>query len=121
MPRRFWIVCLMLALLPLRGWAAASMTVPAALADASVQVATMDDTSAHAPASCHEAAGDAASAPAGHACNLCDLCHGATADLADATLPQLPLPAAIPRPALAHDTGRSAVGGLDRPPRIILA
>jgi hypothetical protein len=117
---RFWIVCLMLALLPLRGWAAASMTVPAALTAASVQIEQMA-ASADAPViSCHEAAGDE-SAPADHTCNLCNLCHSAAADLAVATLPQMPLPDVAPRIAAAHDTGRNAIGGLDRPPRSVLA
>jgi len=69
---------------------------------------------------CHEAAGDD-SGSTGHACHLCDLCHSAVADLATPTLPQMPLPDAAPRPTLARDTGRHAVGGLDRPPRNPLA
>ena len=120
MSRRFWIVCLMLALLPLRGWAAASMTVPAVTMDAAAHV---EQTAAPADAAipaCHEAAGDA-SGTTGHACNLCDLCHGAVADLVDARLPHLPLPDVMPLPAVARDTGRHAVGGLERPPRNILA
>jgi cytochrome c2 len=120
MSRRFWIVCLMLALLPLRGWAAASMTVPAALTDASVQIEQMVAATDAAVPSCHEAVGDE-SAPADHTCNLCDLCHSAAADLADTTLPQMPLPEVAPRIAAAHDTGRHAVGGLERPPRTFLA
>lgn len=119
MSRRFWIVCLMLALLPLRGWAAASMTVPAARLETAVQAAHADHAD-HAVPTCHEAADNDRSS-AGHACHLCDLCHGAVADMAEVTLPQMPLPDAAPRPADARDTGRHAVGGLDRPPRIVLA
>ena len=113
---RLWIVCLTLALLPLRGWAAASMTVPAALTDASAHI----EQGATSVPSCHEAAGDE-SAPADHTCNLCNLCHSAAADLPDATVQQMPLPEVAPRIAAAHDTGRHAVGGLDRPPRTFLA
>ena len=121
MSRRFWIVCLMLALLPLRGWAAASMTVPAAVVDAA---AYFDQSAAPADVGmpgCHEAVADDSGTTTGHACNLCDLCHGAVADLADATLPQMPLPDVAPRIAAAHDTGRPAVGWLERPPRSFLA
>ena len=120
MPSRFWIVCLMLALLPLRGWAAASMTVPAMAAAASVQQAHSTDHEAAALTPCHEAAGSDSTA-AGHACNLCDLCHAAVADLAAPTLLPAPLPDASPRPAAARDTGRHAVGGLERPPRLLPA
>jgi hypothetical protein len=117
---RVWIVCLMLALLPLRGWAAASMTVPAAGHDATSEVAQVAGPAQPMAPSCHEAAGDD-STPAGHACNLCDLCHGAAADQAEARVAQMPLPDVTPPVAVARDTGRHAVGGLDRPPRIHLA
>jgi hypothetical protein len=120
MSRRFWIVCLMLALLPLRGWAAASMTVPTVVADAAVHIAQAATAADAAMPGCHEAAGEESGAT-DHACNLCDLCHGAVADLAEATVPQMPLPDVSPRPSLARDTGRHAVGGLERPPRTILA
>lgn len=120
MSRRFWIVCLMLALLPLRGWAAASMTVPAALTDASVQIEQMVASTDAAVPSCHGAAGDESTA-SDRTCSLCVLCHGAAAALAEATLPQMPQPDAAPRIAAAHDTGRAAVGGLERPPRTFLA
>jgi hypothetical protein len=120
MPFRFWIVCLMLALLPLRGWAAASMTVPAAGHDAGIEAVQVAGPAEPMAPSCHEAAGDA-STPTGHACNLCDLCHGAAADQADARIAPMPLPDVTPPVAVARDTGRHAVGGLDRPPRIHLA
>jgi cytochrome c553 len=120
MSRRFWIVCLMLALLPLRGWAAASMTVPVVahgIAVNAVQVAAPGEPTVP---SCHRAAGDESGA-SGHACTLCDLCHGALADLAAPSLPQLASPDVTARPVLARDTGRHAVGGLDRPPRDLVA
>ena len=121
MPRRLWIVWLMLALLPLRGWAAASMTVPAAAVEASVQIAQAADQAAAALPACHDVAGDESTPAGGHACNLCDLCHGAVADMAQPTLLPEPPPDVSPRPAATQDTGRQAVGGLDRPPRFFLA
>lgn len=120
MPSRFWIVCLMLALLPLRGWAAASMTVPAmAVAAAAHAEASAAPADVAMPA-CHQAAEDESGAT-GHACNLCDLCHSAAADLPAPNLAQLPLPDMSPRPAVARDTGRNVAGGLERPPRPLLA
>jgi len=110
----------MLALLPLRGWAAASMTVPAAVSDASVHVVQVAGPGEHTMPSCHEAVG-AESGPAGHACNVCDLCHSAVADQVEASVPQMPLPDVRPLPAVSRDTGRHAVGGRERPPRISLA
>jgi hypothetical protein len=80
--RPLWVLWLLLALLPLRGWAGAAMHLPGAAADAAaaVQVAMP----------CH---GEHGSAPAQHdaaapdgvadkVCALCDLCHGCGA-LAD--------------------------------------
>jgi hypothetical protein len=120
MSRRFWIVCLMLALLPLRGWAAASMTVPAVTATAAAHFEQSAAPADVVMPACHEAAADE-SGTTGHACNLCDLCHSAVAGLASPSLPQMPTPDVAPRPALTRDTGRHAVGGLERPPRNTLA
>ena len=110
----------MLALLPLRGWAAASMTVPAAVVNAAEYAAQAAAPANTATPACHEGAGDE-SGTTGHTCKLCDLCHGAVADLATPALPHVPVPAVVPPLAPARDTGRHAVGGLDRPPRITLA
>ena len=113
----------MLALLPLRGWAVASMAM-AAVEQAVVVVAEVHVTQGAATAlPCHEAAGDdsGASSDSCHACTLCDLCHSAVSVSTDASLPSSPLPDTLPRAAMAHDTGLAAVGGLERPPRIINA
>ena len=120
MSRRLLILWLMLALLPLRGWAAASMTVPSAAAEASVQMTQVADNSARAAPSCHGAPSDS-SPSTGHACNLCDLCHGAAVHMADPIAVSSPLPDVNPRPVDSRDSGHQAVGGLDRPPRNILA
>ena len=117
MPLRFWIVCLMLALLPMRGWVAASMTVPAAVADAAVLLAHEAEPASPAAPPCHEATTTDDASPGGHVCNLCALCHAATADLAVPTVPQLTLRGDTPSAAVARDTGRPAVGALERPPR----
>jgi hypothetical protein len=105
MTRRFWIVCLMLALLPLRGIAADW-----------VQTAQASHTVVHASQTppCHQLD---AKAPASSCCSLCDLCHGATLLTPELLLGASPLPDAAPAPLLVHDTGRRLVGGLDRPPR----
>ena len=120
MSRRLWIIWLMLALLPLRGWAAAGMAMPVVVVEASAHATRQaTDGSVAAMPPCHEAGGDLAGS-AGHDCHLCDLCHAAAADLAGIALPMTPRPDPSPRPALARDTGRHAVGGLERPPRTLL-
>lgn len=108
MSRRFrrtsWVLLgLMLVLLPLRGWANLTMHLPAA------------DTPVMAP--CHGEASQAAADPAGEACTLCDLCHGAV------LLAVAPAPPGSDRRAQALPTAalRSAPAAepdaLFRPPR----
>ena len=124
MSRRLWIVWLMLALLPMRGWAVASMVMPSAPVGLASEVSSdaQPHHSSSAMAPCHEAAQDDGSGgEATHACTLCDLCHSASSVSPQMVLPAAPVPDALPPPAAARDTGRHAVGGLDRPPRIALA
>jgi hypothetical protein len=122
MSRRLCLIWLLLALLPLRGWAVATMAAPSVTAMAAVQRADGAGPALVSVMPCHEAPvgnGDASSA--GQACTLCDLCHNLV------TLHSVALPAGsaapttAPRPGAARDTGRHAVGGLERPPRPDLA
>lgn len=106
----------MLALLPLRGWAMASMALPASAEPASVHLAVAAD--AHDPSGvgtlpCHQA-GEDSSSPT---CQACDWCHAALALAPTLALPAGPLPPSALVPEPARDTGRSAEGGLERPPR----
>ena len=124
--RRAWIVLLLVAMLPLHGWAAAAMGVRMAaigvVSDpAYVPAAAM---SAIAEAPCHGQAADghatdavAATERASHDCASCDLCHTGVAVLADATV--APLPAAPADAPAGHprDTGRLMAACLERPPR----
>jgi hypothetical protein len=129
MRSRLIVLWLLLALLPLRGWAYGSMQVDmATLALATTSPSAGPATHAHASTPCHDAAASThASASAdplagGHAgCALCDLCHGV------ALFNALPPPCAVPlavtrvRPGCSADTGRYLLGGLERPPRFFLA
>jgi hypothetical protein len=120
MPRRAWIVWMMFALLPLRGWAAAAMTLPAPDPVAPLETSVAAEATL---APCHESAtttdtGDVADAPTGeHNCLLCHLCHGAVAGLPAAPVSPQILPAPVPRIEAGDDTGRRLTGGLERPPR----
>lgn len=114
MPRRAWILWMMLALLPLRGWAAVGMMLPAVGGHAPLEAAA---TAQAETSPCHEQA-DAADAPSGeHNCLLCHLCHGAVAGMPAAPVQPHVLPLGAPRVERDHDTGRRPNGGLERPPR----
>lgn len=119
MRRATWILWLMLALLPLRGWAAATMGVPAIDASTAAAAMSAEASDSDRTLPCHTAAGDDGG-PAGN-CQACDWCHAALGLPADATLTTAELPAAPPRVSAASDTGRRLIGGLDRPPRNLLA
>lgn len=106
MSRRTWILWLMLALLPMRLWAASVMPAMAVASEAP----------------CHEqAATEGAPAAEPSCCATCDLCHGTPADIALPGLPLPDLPDAGPAPSTPRDTGRTLTGRLDRPPRHFLA
>jgi len=87
-PRATWVIWLLLALLPLRGWAHASVHLPAA------NEAPASCHAMHAPAAESIPLPDATVEPAAsaepaheaqHACALCDLCHGAALPCAAAS------------------------------------
>ncbi len=125
MRRATWILWLMLALLPLRSWAVASMGLPPAGApvagaqSAAAPSAAGEPADAVATPACHMAGTD--DPGIGMNCQACDWCHAVFAPAASA--PQA-APAALADPPArtpVRDTGRQAVGGLDRPPRSLLA
>lgn len=116
MRRATWILWLMLALLPLRSWAAASMSMP--IGDAAPAAMVAVDTAPASELPCHDMAGDAI---AGSVCQACDWCHAAIVLPAEWALAADDLPAAPPRVGPARDTGRHMPGRLDRPPRTHLA
>lgn len=136
-PWRVALLCLMMALLPVRGWAWTTMAVQTAVAEVA-QAETVAPTPWQAPPAAamppchgHSDAPDADTPPGKadplsspsthsphHGCSLCDLCH------AGVLPPQMWLwsGAAVPhgnapRWAPATDTGRQGDGGLFRPPR----
>jgi hypothetical protein len=116
MSRRFWIICLMLALVPLRGWAAASM--PMASMAVELNAASTEAQASVPP--CHQQTADA-SVTVCQACDLCSLCHGMLAQTVFSPLPAMGIPSAAPAASRTRDTGRRLIGGLDRPPRLFLA
>jgi hypothetical protein len=122
---RVALVWLLLALLPLRGWATLAMQLPA-------PASTGASSAQHVQPPCHEMASAAALAqadaetaqaplrdgiPSHAACSMCDLCHGAAAcDLQRASIAALNAVERV-QPVADADTGRALVGGLERPPR----
>lgn len=120
MRRATWILCLMLALLPLRSWAVASMGLPQATGAPAVALSADHNaaTSEAALPPCHQSDADGG-APS--SCQSCDWCHAAIGIVPRCESVAVALPAEAPIPALARDTGQPAIGGLDRPPRNVLA
>lgn len=128
MRRLHWIIWLMLALLPLRGWAHGFMLVQAAQGSTTAlpTVAAAAHHEASNPDSlppCHQpmvgAQSDAgeSSATASHACALCDLCHGVLAPpVAGGTLAHA-LPGDVPAVHLAIHAARGVTTLIYRPPR----
>jgi hypothetical protein len=76
--RSAWVLWLLLALLPLRGWAGAVMHLPGSTPGAPAEQAAMPchgDHGADAARSGTDGASDSWVATEG-SCTLCDLCHG---------------------------------------------
>lgn len=120
MRRATWILYLMLALLPLRSWAVASMGLPQ-VTEAPAVASSADhhtDMSGAALPPCHQGDADGG-APS--SCQSCDWCHAAIGIAPHCESAAVVLPAEAPTPAVARDTGQPAIGGLDRPPRNVLA
>lgn len=119
-PSLHWLLWLVIALLPLRGWAQAQMAAPAAARAMATALTSADATQHHAdeamPA-CHGHVDSTAAPTQGSICSLCDVCHaslGLTAPV-ELRLPDLPgaVPTATPVPGLADGPPSE----LFRPPR----
>jgi hypothetical protein len=126
------ILWILLALLPLRGWAMSDMQVSMAtssLAMASAEVVTphgAHEMQASAALPCH---GEAASLQADNApesnsgthsaCSLCDLCHSVAMVTAQTALSAAPTATVRRLSLVSADTGRALIDRLDRPPRSV--
>lgn len=116
--RRWCVVLLLVALLPLRSWAVAGWAVPTS------DVRSVAGSTLAEVMPCHAGIGDASGALSDdaptvslHPCLSCDLCQASPALPAGAL--RGPAPALLPGPQAAHDrdTGRVLVTGPERPPR----
>jgi hypothetical protein len=125
--RRAWIILLLVAMLPVHGWAAAAMGVRMAALDAAsdatpiaATVAAMSEADTHCHGHTdgdHATGGLDATERAPHDCASCDLCHAGVAVLADDSVAPLPAtPADVPA-AHPRNTGRLMATCLERPPR----
>lgn len=119
MRRATWILCLMLALLPLRSWAVASMGLPQVTEAPAVALSADEAAASEAVLPpCHQSDADGG-APS--SCQSCDWCHAAIGMAPHCESATVVLSAEAPTPAVARDTGQPAIGGLDRPPRNVFA
>jgi hypothetical protein len=114
--RRFWFIVLLVALLPLRGWAAASMAVSAPPSHLLVQ-AEVHVMPCHADPSDDAAVQVDDAGQASHLCFNCDLCHAALAPVAAGSAIPGQVPGEGPLVGPSRDTGRLLAGCLERPPR----
>ena len=102
--RRIWLIGLLIALLPLRGWAWATMP-----------VAAWEPPPCHASA--HQADAQDAASDSHATCTLCDLCHaGVIVPPSWAWFHDAP-PISPPSWAVSATHGRDGTDGLFRPPR----
>lgn len=120
-PLTVWLLWLAIALLPMRAWAASTMTV-AMVAEAAAVIATVEAGSINSNAGpCHQGNEESAGATSSHSCGLCGVCHSAVVSLPNiaSALPALPStsPPSDPDPGVE----RAVLSGPDRPPRIVLA
>lgn len=119
--RRIWLIGLLIALLPLRGWAWATMPVatwepPPCHASAHQADAPLHDAQDAAHDVAPDAAQDAASDS--HAtCTLCDLCHAGVISAPDWAWPDRQPPATAPSWAVSPSSGREGGDDLFKPPR----
>ena len=115
--RRIWLIGLLIALLPLRGWAWATMPVatwepPPCHASAHQADAPLDAAQDAAPDAAPDAAADS------HAtCTLCDLCHAGVISAPDWAWPDPQPPATAPSWAVSPFSGREGGDDLFKPPR----
>ncbi len=120
--KRVWIICLVLALLPLRGWAWSTMALdPGAISSLSTAHAAPAQDTAQPP--CHQVHAQEAS-PDSHKgqtppCALCDICHAGAISAGHWHVLSAPpwAPSAAPVPAAGHGNGRLRVHELDKPPQ----
>ncbi|MES2958063.1 MAG: hypothetical protein V4792_07735 [Pseudomonadota bacterium] len=116
-PLTLLLLWLAIALLPMRGWAAAVM--PVAMASEALGVTLPAPAGAAEPAAampCHGAS-DEAGPSNGSACSHCEACHGATALLACVSERVVVEPGARPRLEPSPGVERPVQSGPDRPPR----
>lgn len=129
--RRIWptsllpglLIGLLIALLPLRGWAWATMPVatwepPPCHASAHQADAPLDAAPDSAPDAAPNADESATAGASSHAgCTLCDLCHAGVISAPDWAWPDRQPPATAPSWAVSPFSGREGGDDLFKPPR----
>lgn len=120
---RCFLLVVLLALLPLRGWAAGAMAASMALPAAGTVQQALPPCHGSAPAEA-EPAGEARDDAAGatqdsghHGCSACVLCHSGIAPAPGLPAERAQEPSQAPLPGAMQDTGRLLPAALERPPR----
>jgi len=124
--KRVWIICLMLALLPLRGWAWSTMAMDhgAASSLSAAQADGAGDAGDAALPPCHQQVSGEQASPDHHkgqtpSCSLCDICHAGAISASPLRAPDAApwAPEAPPVPVAGHGGGRQRVHEIDKPPQ----
>lgn len=110
-PTLHWLLWLVIALLPLRGWAVAQMAV------AVTPIAVAQTAEADTLPPCHSGMTDAKATPAHTGCFLCDVCHASLGLPAVIALHLPALPHAAPAVTPITGVRDGPPGELFRPPR----
>jgi hypothetical protein len=111
-PTLHWLLWLVIALLPLRGWAMAQMA-PMAVAPVSMAQAAVVD----ALPPCHTGVPDTEATPTHAGCSLCEVCHASLGLPAVSELHLPALPHAAPTATPITGVRDGPPGELFRPPR----
>lgn len=112
MRRSSWLLCLLIAMLPLRGMAQLVMQ-PSSPAPSTASAAVATD---QAPCPLHVASPDAGSATPSM-CSLCDVCHSVAMPMPHVVASGVLMAAGSPQPAQGLGAGHAPADGLFRPPR----
>jgi hypothetical protein len=117
-PLTLALLWLAIALLPMRGWAAAVMPVVVTAQTGDAAMPAPADAGGHDGAMpCHGGTADGAGTPGNGGCAHCAVCHGATAVMPSASLPLTAAPEAHPGLEAPPGIERPVHSGPERPPR----
>ena len=110
---RHFVLALMIALLPLRGWVGDAMAMEMAAADANAGNIVQAECPGHAALPLQD--GDSPTPAHGESCSACQICHSVALTAMLAPMPSVSMPAAAPRTAAPLFTSAERAAGFKPP------